>query len=47
MTENHSPTKLQQAFRFDGLRNGLGDSELPGCPPNDRRVARWIGRRHE
>jgi hypothetical protein len=31
---------------LDGLRNGLGP-ELPGCPPNERSVADWIGRRHE
>ena len=47
MTENHSPTKLQQACRFDGFQDRLGDSELPGRPPNERSIADWIGRRHE
>src|SRR6478735_11488865 len=47
VTENHSGTKLQQAFRFDGFHNRLGDSELPGRPPNELSVADWIGRRHE
>ena len=28
-------------------RSRLGDSELPGRPPHERRVADWIGRRHE
>jgi hypothetical protein len=47
MAENHSNAKLQQVFRFDGLHNRLGDPELPGCPPHDRLVARWVGRRNE
>jgi hypothetical protein len=47
MTENHPDTKLQQIFRFDGLRDRLGDPEQPGCPPHDGRVARRIGRRDE
>ena len=47
MTENHSGTKLQQAFRFDGFRNRRGDSELLRRPPNKCRVADWISRRHE
>ena len=32
MTEDHSGAELQQVFRFDGLRDGLGDSELPRLP---------------
>jgi hypothetical protein len=42
MTENHSGTKLQQPFRFDGFRNRPGDSELLRRPPNECRVADWI-----
>ncbi|HEX3834040.1 MAG TPA: hypothetical protein VHW04_18815 [Solirubrobacteraceae bacterium] len=47
MTENHSGTKLQQPFGFDGFRNRLGDSELLRRPPNECRVTDWIGCRHE
>ena len=47
MTEHHSGAELQQAFRFDGLRGRLGDSELPRRPPHECRVADRIGCRHE
>ena len=47
MTENHSGTQLQQVFRFDGFRSRLGDAELPGRPPNERRVADRLGCGHE
>jgi hypothetical protein len=43
MTENHSDTKLQQVFRFDGLRNGLGDSELPGLADLNARLETGMG----
>jgi hypothetical protein len=47
MTENHSGTKLQPAFRFDGFRNRLRNSQLAGSAPNECSVADWIGSRDE
>ena len=47
MTEHHSGAELQQAFRFDGFRDRLGDSELLRRPPNECRVAHRISCREE
>ncbi|MGA2930071.1 MAG: hypothetical protein ABSG43_29595 [Solirubrobacteraceae bacterium] len=47
MTENYSPTQLQQVFRFDGFHGRLGDSKLLRRPPHERRLADWISCCHQ
>jgi hypothetical protein len=47
MTEHHSRTGNQPAFRFDGVFSRLGDSESPGRCPQQRGIANRVGRGQE